>query len=108
LLVFVTALAFVLQSFIAQTHIHTSPQGLGDIVKSVTTLSHSQGKKPADDNARDCPFCQAVVHAGAFVAPTPPLLVLPGLSEAISQAVKLGAVISLAAHNWQSRAPPQR
>jgi len=103
-LVFFTALAFVLQSFVAQTHFHAeSPDSIVKIA-----LSHGQGKTPADNSARDCPLCQAVVHAGALLTPAPPLLVPPLSSATVLQFVVSRAVASLSAHNWQSRAPPQR
>ena len=64
-------IAFTLQSYITQTHIHNAaPAAITKIV------NHSHGKAPADDNPMDCPFCQAVAHDGPFFLPAIPLLIL--------------------------------
>jgi hypothetical protein len=103
--VFVTVLAFALQSYIAQTHIH-AVHGVAGII---ATHSLAHGKTPLDSSQLDCPFCQAVAHAGAFLTPTPPQMFLPqwAMSEAPSFVVPAVAAVA-AAHSWQSRAPPSR
>jgi hypothetical protein len=106
--VFVAVLAFALQSYITQTHIHDASQGLGGIVKIATPQSPAQGKTPLHDGQSDCPFCQAVIHAGAFVASATPLLLLPStLVETIALVFTARATSNAAAHDWQSRAPPR-
>ena len=106
--VFIAALAFALQSYITQTHIHDASQGLGGAVKIAATQSPAQGKAPLHDGRTDCPFCQAVIHAGAFVAAATPLLYLPfTLVETVALIFTARATSDAAAHDWQSRAPPR-
>ena len=106
--VFVTLLAFVLQSFIAQTHIHGSSLDFAGVAKIAVTQPPTHGKTPSDNGAVDCPFCQAVVHAGALLAPAPPLLLLPAGARYETLFVTMRAIAVASAHSWQSRAPPQR
>ena len=109
-LAWVLAVAFALQSHVVQTHIHGAPQSFasGGFSKAAPqSLSH--GKAPLGDSGVDCPYCQAIVHAGSFLAPTAPLLSLPSISVAC--ATQQGCLRALGlsqAHSWQSRAPPQR
>src|SRR5665213_4089505 len=65
LVVLLAALAFALQSYATQTHIHDKSQAFNGLIKTSTTQSSSQDKTPADNNSSDCPLCQAVIHAGA-------------------------------------------
>ena len=104
LVVLLTALAFLLQCLVTQIHIHTEP--LGDAVK--LSASPAQGKAPLDHSQRDCPFCQATVHAGAFLVPAMPRLALGALSIIAVMFLAMRATVTATAHNWQSRAPPAR
>jgi len=109
LIAFIAVLAFTLQSFIIQTHIHGVSQGFDGaaIVKNLATTS-DHGKSPIDNSPVDCPFCQVIAHTGAFFTPAAPLLLLPTVwveCEQLSATVQ--AVISIAIRNWRSRAPPQ-
>src|SRR5580698_991754 len=71
IVVFIAVLAFALQSYIAQTHIHdawqTAEQAASNIVRLATQQSPAPDKSPFDHNRADCPFCQAVIHIGAIV-----------------------------------------
>ncbi len=102
-------LAFSLQSYVTQTHIHLTPQAVdraaaGKLVAS--TPAHN--KSPADDGTGACPFCQAVANAGAFFAPAAPLLLPPALwAASIVLPFLADAVGGTTAHGWHSRAPPQ-
>jgi hypothetical protein len=101
--------AFLLQSCITQIHIHGASQAAtgSTIVKVVS--QPPAGGKTTGDNPADCPFCQAIVHAGAFFAPAPPLLLLPAWQvENVAPIVSASVTAVLPAHNWQSRAPPRR
>ena len=107
LVVFATVLAFLLQSFIAQTHVHggfISPAG---ITRFAAHPPPAHGKIPSDNSAADCPFCQAVAHGGAFLASAPPLLFLPVWIRYEAQFVTTRAIAVAATHFWQSRAPPR-
>ncbi|HEY1707657.1 MAG TPA: hypothetical protein VGG10_05290 [Rhizomicrobium sp.] len=104
----VAALAFILQSFVTQTHIHLGPQDLASVTKLTSTAQVSgHGKTSHDRSPVDCPFCQAIAVSGVFLAASGPALHLPFVwiitqirdFEARTLSVRI-------AHNWQSRAPP--
>lgn len=107
IVVFIALVAFALQSFVTQTHIHHDAQLAGGILKSIATPLPVHGKAPLDGQT-DCPFCQAVVHAGAFVVSAVPVLYSPFVWVKTAFLI-LTAPKSLHAttHNWQSRAPPR-
>jgi hypothetical protein len=103
----VVLLAFTLQSFVTQVHIHGAfSAGAPAVEKLAGGSSHS--KAPAQNSTSDCPFCQAITHAGAFAAPSAPGLILQ-ISFAETAAPLLIAVAAAIAppHSWHSRAPPQ-
>ena len=119
LLLFVLLLAFGLQSYITQTHIHFAPGSFGSVSASDSNASVS-GKRagtknvapaqkwPGKDDPANCPICQTIIHSGAFVTPTVASLALP--TEAISViAVTIQApqFISAVSHSWRGRAPPK-
>lgn len=96
-------IAFTLQSYITQTHIHNAaPAAVSKI------FTHSHGKAPLDDSPVDCPFCQAVAHDGPFHLPTVPLLILSiAFVELAPLALRLRDSSEAFAHSWRSRAPPK-
>ena len=105
--------AFVLQSYVAQTHIHDFTPAA--ISKALDASAHDKaalnkaplGKSPLDNSPMDCPFCQAVAHDGMFIIPTSPLLFLSAVwIEMTALDLWLAASSGERAHNWQSRAPP--
>jgi hypothetical protein len=98
--------AFTLQSFITQTHIH-STGGIA-IVKTLAKAP-SHNKLPAENGTTDCPLCQAITHAGAFFTPTAPTLLLSVTgTDIVAVFVVVGAIDNISTHYWHSRAPPQR
>lgn len=102
-------LAFTLQSFITQTHIHGifDPAGDSQIVKAQVNAPSHNGKAPAD-NPADCPLCQAIAHAGVFFTPSAPALILPiSWAEMLAPVVLAGAIDRFSSHPWHSRAPPR-
>ena len=101
---FLILIAFTLQSFITQTHIHNAtPASVAKI------FSQSHGKVPLDDNPMDCPFCQAVAHDGALSVPSAPVLLFSaGFLELAAPALRLRWADATLTHGWQSRAPPRR
>jgi len=107
LIICVALLAFALQSYIAQTHIHgLAPDG---IVKIAAAPSQGPGKIPLDKSPADCPFCQAVNLAGVFLNPTALVVLLPlSWVGIVSHIVIARAASGDTAHDWQSRAPPRR
>ena len=108
-------LAFALQSYTVQTHIHFS-------AKLVASLNHAadadQSKTPAADHNGDpakpakgdpanCPICQAMANAGAYITPAPAILALPSLAHfTIAIFVVRSVAIRPLSHSWYGRAPP--
>ena len=105
----ILVLAFSLQSYVTQTHIHVTPHTIGRVTVGKLLAGRPAHKKsPAEDGTDVCPFCQAVASASAFFAPTAPLVQPPALwAESIVLPLRAGAVGDTVAHNWHSRAPPQ-
>jgi hypothetical protein len=104
----VLLIAFTLQSYVIQTHVHGSV-GSFESAGAVKNLAKSpgHGKAPSEDGSLDCPFCQAIVHAGLFLTPAAPLLSLPSVwAECVALPIIAGAIRLSSSHNWQSRAPP--
>jgi len=102
-------IAFALQSYVTQIHIHRAAQGFGSpaIVKVLTNTPAHHGA-PSENSGMDCPLCQAVAHAGVFFAPVTPLLPLPVLwVELLTAATRTQTADNISTHNWRSRAPPQ-
>lgn len=99
----VLLLAFTLQSFVTQTHLHALPPA-----GAHTALeAPHHGKTPLDEGQAACPFCQATVHAGAFFAPATPVLVLPASRIGFATFVPVRDALERAfTHAWYSRAPP--
>ncbi len=108
-LTWLLALAFALQSYVTQTHIHgvSEPTAhaitIDGIGKATSPIDTPTGKRTAD-----CPLCQAIGNAGAFLTPIIPLVFM--LAQSFERVPSrndhylLGTAI---AHNWRSRAPPQ-
>ena len=104
----IVVLAFTLQSFIMQTHIHGA---FGDRIGLAATVTNAPAHKnaPAENGTADCPFCQAIVHAGAFYAPSAPSLVLPiPRAKTAAPFFIVEAIGRVSSYLWQSRAPPRR
>ena len=109
-LLFLTLLAFAFQGFVTQTHIHhpSSATERAAIVK-VVGLAATHGGSRHDDGTADCPFCQALVIAGAFFTPTAPSIgPLVGWAETQVHRPTIGGLtVATASFSWRSRAPPQ-
>ena len=106
-LTWILLLAFTLQSYITQTHIHpvAHPAANASIVKNA---SQAPAPAPADRDALNCPFCQAIATAGAFFTPAAPLLILPTLWVRVTPPpVSLVLLHPAFARGWNSRAPPR-
>ena len=109
-LALVAGLAFFVQSFITQTHVHAAPVA-GKATVSVAIHDGVVQKKrdpyPANEDPANCPLCQEVAHAGQYVSPAFALLVQP--SERIAHVVPIPpthATEFILSHAWRSRAPP--
>ncbi len=103
-------LAFTLQSFITQTHVHREPGGLHAApIVSIVGQTSAHAPSPMGDGAIACPSCQAIFAAGAFFTPTAPILSLPAtlVEPALFRSIVVGLAIISASFSWRSRAPPQ-
>jgi hypothetical protein len=111
--------AFGLQSYVTQTHIHISAtsdarttagfEKPGKLAVAKLDSAHKQNKQgvPSKDDPANCPICQQMAVAGAFVTPAASVLALPTIAGSFappSGEVHLAA--SQSSHNWQGRAPP--
>ena len=100
--------AFTLQSYVTQTHIHGTALDSAAVVKVLAEAPAQGGSAPIDKSEQDCPFCQAIVHAGAFFTPAAPILLPPVLwAQLIAPVIAVSAVAAAPAHDWLSRGPPQ-
>ena len=106
---FAVLLAFVLQTLVLQTHIHGTARV--DSAAASHVLEKGVGQQPdkfppADDPA-NCPICQEMLHAGAFVAPAAATLQLATIVSVIDFVfVEIFAATKPQTHGWKSRAPP--
>lgn len=115
------ALAFALQSYVTQTHIHFTPAELTNLsaaaqpgakiaaigVRPAPGKFAPQDKYPANDDPANCPICQEILHAGQFVAPSAIVFALPTEAVAVVPlSLALFTPREAASHNWQGRAPP--
>ena len=113
-----TLLAFVLQSYVVQTHIHFAAPSDGVAIAATITVSDSTPNSasartgqqnhnaPIDDPAR-CPICQEFLHAGQYLTPAPVLALLITVVVVPVTIVRAIAVAtSPVSHAWRGRAPP--
>jgi hypothetical protein len=115
-LVVVTALAFLLQGLVTQTHIHGTTANFGftaflaKITAAYETEDFSKApskNSPVKDDAARCPFCQAAQSAGSFVTPVAVVLLLPWQNVPVVPLwVADNTRIPAASHDWRGRAPP--
>lgn len=99
-------LAFTLQSYVAQTHIH------GTNWNAASTFDAGKapqpGKAPSGDDQNTCPICQVIAHAGQFITPSATAIILPALVAfyvAVDRDTPSAARDT--SHSWNSRAPPR-
>jgi hypothetical protein len=114
-LTFVYLFAFLVQSFVTQTHVHFSEQSaavssaIGTVAKGKSSASQQRDHRdlPSKDDPANCPFCQQIAVAGAFFSPAIAVLQLPTEAGLFPQTLALVAAATLqVSHNWQGRAPP--
>lgn len=114
--------AFALQSYVTQTHIHFAGHVVtggftfpDDFSKNQTgkALGASQSqddhdKYPPGDDPTNCPICQEILYAGHFVSPSAVQILLPSLAVSTIEIVEtvIPRVFTLS-HNWQGRGPPR-
>ncbi len=98
-------IAFALQSYVTQTHVHWGT--IAPVASS--TGSAIESPQPGDPEATACPFCQAVAAAGAFVGAAPIAFSRPAVRAEVAAPppIVVGLAVRAAGFSWQSRAPPQ-
>ena len=100
-------LAFLLQGFAVQSHIHAP---LAPAAKSVSQQEAAPPNAPlkSQDPIDQCRLCQEVAHAGIFVAPSAAAAAITlTFALAVFAAQPDVAPPSATAFGWQSRAPPR-
>jgi hypothetical protein len=111
----VTLLAFSIQTYLTQTHIHWAQERqassqqvtAGKIAGSSSRPAEPKDRYPANEDPANCPLCQELIHAGQFVTPTTAALLLPFLSVSIIEiAVPSATLVRAVSHIWRGRAPP--
>ncbi|HEV2562006.1 MAG TPA: hypothetical protein VGT78_07675 [Rhizomicrobium sp.] len=105
-------MAFALQSYVTQTHIHGAfvSSDVAKISKQVAgkTPSEPGDKYPANDDPANCPICQEILHAGQYVAPGAIVFALPAETVAIIPVrLAIPIIVKAVSHGWRGRAPPQ-
>lgn len=98
-----TLFAFAQAGYVTQTHIH----GLAGLPGNSVVAQVGTDKAPSPDDPAHCPFCREYLQAGAYLAPPPVALPLPGAAafEAYQLLYVLPFVAALS-HGWHGRAPP--
>jgi hypothetical protein len=101
-------LAFLLQSYATQTHIHVPETAPASISAAADKAAPAHRKSaPTPVNPDNCPLCQ-LLYGGQYVAPDSLVFFLPTLAVStieIAQAVT--PHYDAASHSWRGRAPPQ-
>ena len=108
-LLWMAALALLLQSFLTQTHVHLPSGALppSTRVDRIATASISV-ERPSTGHS-SCPLCIELKLAGHYLAPSPFVLTGPSLVAFwFGPAALVEAVRPRPTHHWQSRAPPHR
>ncbi len=100
--------AFALQSYVFQTHIHFAAGDLAHLTIGANTApSGHHDNFPANDDPANCPICQEILHSGHFVTPSAAALLLPMLAVSTILLVERPLPHILApSHGWRGRAPP--
>ena len=103
-------IAFNLQAYIAQTHFEGWQLRASDgLTQGLSTPARAPGHSPLSGHRGHlrCPFCLAVLHAGAFIGPAPLQWLAPALCiQVVRIALDLRQHKPALAHIWRSRAPP--
>lgn len=109
----VAFVAFALQSFIIQTHIHFTPADTARLAAYAAShqIAHDRDhhdKYPANEDPANCPICQEILHSGQFVAPAAHVFLPPTIAVSIIAIVKTELpFVAALSHDWHGRAPPR-
>jgi hypothetical protein len=108
-LILLTLLAFALQGYVTQTHIHVSGSaapGLADLFDGKP--GPAKDNAPSKNDPANCPLCQEFASAGHFVTPAALAILLPALAvSVIDIAIAPAHDVPAVTHIWRGRAPPR-
>lgn len=106
---FFALLAFSLQSYVTQTHIHLAPDRFASYgAEKSESQKRLPDRFPANGDPSNCPICQEVLHSGQFITPAAAALLPPSLvASIVPVAAQIAVVARAASHAWRSRAPPK-
>jgi hypothetical protein len=108
LLVATMLLAFAVQGFLVQTHIHQQGLFPADIAAKADHSSPRHDNYPANDDPASCPLCKELLYSGQYVAPMWAVFFLPTLAvSVIETALPAVSHSDTVSHSWSSRAPPR-
>jgi len=106
--VLAVALAFLLQSFLAVTHVHVPGTASNTIAASHDAAQKQAPRRAPADPATNCPVCHAVAQSGHYLAPTEATFIPAVAATAwLFAAVYRASVATRPSHAWRSRAPPE-
>ena len=106
-LVLLTLLAFALQGYVTQTHIHVRLAGAPATVDWLDGGKAPAKDAPSKNDEANCPLCQAFANSGQFLTPAAAAILLPSFSVSVIQLVPLATkLIRTASHAWRGRGPP--
>jgi hypothetical protein len=99
--------AFTVQGFALQTHIHGTPVSAHSSIAALSAPSQPAPQDPYDP--ANCALCQEMLHAGIYVAPVVAdfIVILNAVAFAPAYAL-LPHAATERQHSWQGRAPPRR
>ena len=104
---FLLVLAFALQSYLTQTHIHGVASAPVQPC-AVNCVVHAPLNPVHDETTANCAFCQAIVQAGAFSTPTAlTILVSQAWVQASLPVLKSALSAVVQKRDGLSRAPPR-
>jgi hypothetical protein len=104
-----TLFAFTAQTVVTQTHIHAGAHAGAVTGAALAAIPRAPlpDKAPSGDDSANCPICQGLLHAGAYVTPsTVAVLTLSVTTFVNIVALEVIALEQANSHAWKSRAPP--
>lgn len=102
-------LAFAVQGFVVQTHIHVQDAYQAGVTQKADGNSPRHDNYPANEDPASCPLCKELLYSGQYVAPMWAVLYLPTMAVSlIETATRPAADFATPSHSWSSRAPPRR
>ena len=106
-------LAIAIQSLVIQPHIHgpiTPETGLATAaLDGGLLIADESGKNtPLEPDQNNCPMCQSAHQNGHYLKPVAASFALPHfVNYRIVERDQSPAIVAVASHDWQGRAPPQ-